>query len=134
VSWIPDHPGVYELHVSLDNTPLKGSPFTVKAHGASVPDNSPIEISHEIKVSLKIQTYDKRHDAQSRGGDNIKIVVTGKKDGVLPFEAKDNNDGTYTLTFMASSQEYRIEATLDGKQCKGSPFNFIVPAFEKHQG
>jgi len=132
VTWLPDHPGVYELHVGLDGKKLKGSPFSVKVHGASVAANSPVTIAHEIKVTVNVKLYDKRLEAQSRGGDIVVIEVLGKA-GPVPVELVDNNDGSYQVTWIATAQEYKISATLEGKHCQGSPFTFVVPPFEvKH--
>jgi len=61
------------------------------------------------------------------GGDPFKVSIVGPYDSEVEPTIKDNNDGTYEVTYEPNvAGPHRVEVTLNGTPISGSPWNFEV--------
>jgi len=121
VIWSPDLPGTYLIHVKINDKHIHNSPISVVCHEGAYATNSKLKYSEEIHCIVTLQAYNKKNKRKTTGGDNTKIEVEGPN-GPLPLQVIDNNDGTYTLKYLASHGHYRISGYVDGNHVSGSPF------------
>jgi len=122
--------GAYFLHVTLEGTPIKDSPFSVNVTpGAASASLSSAEGEGLIKaiagetatfvVSLK-DSYG--NPLKASGGD-----VAAQVDEANECSVYDNKDGTYRAQYRATKSGQRtINVTVNGSPIAGSPFTAVV--------
>ena len=75
------------------------------------------------RVSLKVITKDHSGQFCKKGGSQVIILVQSCGGDVTPVEVKDNEDGSYSGSFVANQVgEVKLSVTIKGQQIKGSPF------------
>ena len=74
-------------------------------------------------VQFVMETRDSCNCRCLRGGSIVSVQLETATKKVIPFEVKDNNDGTYTASFMASQVgEFNLIICVDGHLAKEAPF------------
>ena len=78
-------------------------------------------------VDIKVVTKDQSNCLCHRGGSKVVIQAQSSKGVVTPVEVKDNEDGSYSASFVANQVgEVKLSITIKGQQIKGSLFNMKV--------
>ena len=68
------------------------------------------------KFDFKIITKDHNNARCSKGGGHIIAKVQSSKGDVVPVEVKDNNDGSYSASFVTKQVgEAKLSVTIEGK-------------------
>ncbi|XP_072019601.1 tripartite motif-containing protein 2-like [Amphiura filiformis] len=110
-----------ELHVTINGTEVKGSPFN------TLPEVDPQQCTICLKLPggyhiqrAIVQTVNIRSDKMTTG--NEKVEAT--QDGHLP-RVQDNHDGTYTFDYNSNEGSQLLHVKINGTEMKGSPFNTL---------
>ena len=78
-------------------------------------------------VGCKIITKDRDNAHCSKGGSDIVAQVQSSRGEVVPVEVKDNNDGSYSASFVTKHVgEVKLSVTIKGQHIKGSPYSVIM--------
>lgn len=90
---------------------------------AQVPDGKPLRTTR-----ITVTTRDRYDNRLTTGGAAITATITeGPNAGLGSISVRDNQDGTYTLTYSPLWKGTDVIAiALDGTQIKGSPFSSVV--------
>ena len=100
--------------------------------GSPVPDNCevtdiPLQPLVRNQIDFKIITKDHNNARCSKGGSHIIAQVQSSKGDVVPVEVKDNNDGSYSASFVTKQVgEAKLSVTIKGEHIKGSPYSVMV--------
>ena len=100
--------------------------------GSPVPDNCevtdiPLQPLVRNQLDFKIVTKDHNNARCSKGGSHIIAQVQSSKGDVVPVELKDNNDGSYSASFVTKQVgEAKLSVTIEGEHIKGSPYSVMV--------
>ncbi|XP_065885312.1 tripartite motif-containing protein 2-like [Dysidea avara] len=81
------------------------------------------------KVGFTIITKDHNNERCSKGGSHIIAQAQSSSGGdVVPVEVKDNNDGSYSASFVTKQLvgEMKLSITIEGDHIKGSPYTIMV--------
>ncbi|XP_065911104.1 tripartite motif-containing protein 2-like [Dysidea avara] len=80
------------------------------------------------KIDFTIITKNCDNECCSKGGSNIIVQAQSSRGGdVVPVEGKDNNDGSYSASFVTKQVgEVKLSITIEGNHIKGSPYTFLV--------
>ena len=79
------------------------------------------------QIDFKIVTKDHNNARCSKGGSHIIAQVQSSKGDVVPVEVKDNNDGSYSASFVTMQVgEAKLSVTIEGENIKGSPYSVMV--------
>ena len=79
------------------------------------------------QVNCKIITKDRDNAHCSRGGSDIVAQVQSSRGEVVPVEVKDNNDESYSVSFVTKHVgELKLSVTIKGQHIKGSPYSVMV--------
>jgi len=116
VTYRPDKPGDYTIHVDLEGKPIKSAPFHVTAKAGTDATNSGFGI-----FSFTLQAKDKRGKPKDFGGDQFNVDIRGPEGAEIEVQTMDNNDGTYTAIYALSGEgvkgkTFRVVAKLNGHQ------------------
>ena len=101
------------------------------SHGDVCPVNCevfdiPEMVSNGEKVKFKVVTKDQSYHLH-HGGSKVVIQAQSSRGNIAPVEVKDNEDGSYSASFVANQVgEVKLSVTIKGQQIKGSPFNVKV--------
>jgi adhesin/invasin len=114
----------------MDGTPISGSPYTSTVAGpspahstATVPDGT---VERETEIVIQARDADGR--PWNSGGAEVLITVSGAN-SEEPFEADDEDDGTYTADYKPTAVGTdTISITMDGTPISGSPYTSTVGA------
>jgi len=128
VQYNPTEPGDYHVNVTLHDHPIKDMPKKVHIKPSPDAGKSWAEgpalhglVDNEPGV-FTIHAVDHTGKPRNDGGDHFDVKIDGPKGPVHP-EVKDNNDGTYGVTFDPSEPgPYNIAVNLEGKPIKDSPW------------
>ena len=75
------------------------------------------------RVSFKVVTKDQNGQPCQKGGSQVIIQAQSSRGDVTPIEMKDDNNGSYSASFVANQVgEVKLSVTIKGRQIKGSPF------------
>jgi len=126
VTWAPPkQPVDYDVHVHYNNNPLLHAPFRVRITAVAHGPSSQIEIISFLTVTVKIVVFTIRDKPTRKftGGDKVDIEVHGMDKKLVPHVAKDNSDGTYSVTFVheAGIGEFEVSARVNGEEVENSP-------------
>jgi filamin len=114
VEFDPAEPGNYDIAVTLEGKPIKDSPWKVKCKEGTDAGNSGFGV-----FSFTIQSFDKRKNKKTFGGDHFDVKIKGPSKSEVETQNTDNNDGTYTCVYALSGpkgSKFRIRAFLNGKK------------------
>ncbi|XP_065902619.1 tripartite motif-containing protein 2-like [Dysidea avara] len=80
------------------------------------------------KLDFIIITQNCNYERCSKGGSHIVVQAQSSKGGdVVPIKVKDNNDGSYSASFVAKQvEEVKLSITIEGVHIKGSPYTVMV--------
>ena len=80
------------------------------------------------KLEFTIITKNCNYERCSNGGSHIVVQAQSSKEGdVVPIKVKDNNDGSYSASFVAKQvEEVKLSITIEGDHIKGSPYTVMV--------
>jgi filamin len=137
VSYQPLDPGNHQVDVILrTKIPLfydhiKDSPYTVIVSGtdnsASLVWGPGLEDVYDTKpTEFYIKSKDRDGNDMGRGGDPYKVTIDGPN-GPVPCEIKDNQDGTYTVSYAPEDHgDHVIQVNLRDKPVAKSPYTVNV--------
>jgi len=138
VSYTPTLVGPYQLEVKVEGQTIGGgkNPFPILVISGAADASRSIASGPgltEAKIGevnqFTIEARDAHDNPVTMGGANIGGTL--ELDGeVIPIEAVDNGDGTYTCSYpaVAKAGTYKITPTLDGHPVKDAPFELVVAA------
>jgi len=118
-------PGYYFVNITLDDEPIKGSPYKVLIEAAnaghSYAEGPGLEGGQATKPAVfTIHAVDADGNARRDGGDPFKVDVKGPAH-VTPH-VKDNGDGTYTVEYNPTEPgDYTVNTTLHDQPIKDMP-------------
>ena len=98
----------------------------------AVPDNCevtgiPIRPCVGNKVDFKVITNNNKNIRCSKGGSHIIAHLQSTTGDVVLVEVKDNNDGSYSASFVANQVgKSKLSVTVKGQHIKGSPYSMMV--------
>eukprot|EP01126_Amoeba_proteus_P016101 TRINITY_DN1738_c0_g1_i5.p1 TRINITY_DN1738_c0_g1~~TRINITY_DN1738_c0_g1_i5.p1 ORF type:complete len:607 (+),score=135.06 TRINITY_DN1738_c0_g1_i5:1268-3088(+) len=113
-SYVPVSPGPHVVEVKLNDQHIKDSPFNVDidyssetanagnswADGPGIQDD--VNKTRQPEPStFTIHAVDKNGVPKTTGGDLFNVVIEDPLFDIVPSEVKDNNDGTYTVSYQA---------------------------------
>ena len=129
-SYTPTSAGSDQVAITMDGTPIGGSPLTSEvAAGSPSPANSTATVPDgKVKrpTNISVQATDAYGNPRSTGGDTVRVSVSGAN-SYGPVIAVDRGDGTYTLAYTpAKKGTDRVDITMNGTPIKGSPFSSKV--------
>ena len=79
------------------------------------------------KIGCKIITKDHNNAHCTKGGSDVIAQVQSSRGEVVPVEVKDNNDGSYSASFVTKHVgEVKLSVTIKGQHIKGSPYSIMV--------
>ncbi|XP_065920493.1 tripartite motif-containing protein 2-like isoform X2 [Dysidea avara] len=79
------------------------------------------------KIGFTIITKNHNNDHCSKGGSHIIVQAQSSRGGDVPVEVKDNNDGSYSASFVTKQVgEVKLSITIEGDHIKGSPYTIMV--------
>ena len=111
-----------------DLLPHFGQLFTHIDPAASEVVNIPNEVivgSPKVEFTI-ITKYSTGHPC-SIGGSQVSVQVQSSNGEVTTIPVKDNNDGSYTASFVAQRiGGVKVSVFVNGQHIKGSPYNIVV--------
>ena len=123
----PKVPGVYHVHVFINQEEISSSPYKVKyrepfdvtAVKMNLLDSEPYTVGESVKIKI---------DCTEAGKGNLSVKATGPAFGSKPkCEVIDSKDGTYLVSYKLNSVgKYKIEISESGKPVAGSPVKVKV--------
>ncbi len=131
-SYTPTSTGTDQVDITMNGTPIGGSPFTsTVAPGSASPAHSTATVPDGIAglpTDIVVQARDESGDPFDFGGATVVVTVSGaNKAGSLTVT--DRGDGTYTASYTPTSAGTdKIEITMEGTPISGSPFASAVVA------
>ncbi|CAL9703550.1 unnamed protein product [Knipowitschia caucasica] len=127
VEYVPYEAGMYNLNVTYDKRPIKGSPFSVpvsdtvdstkvKCQGAGLGTNVRANIPQTFTV-----------DASKAGVAPLQVRVQGPKGVVEPVEIVDNGDQTHSVNYVPTREgPYSINVLYADEEIPRSPYKVKV--------
>eukprot|EP01133_Synstelium_polycarpum_P015677 gene15677-18631_t len=132
VEYKPLDQGQATITVSLNGTKIKGMPVTITVKPSTDPKRSFAEgpaAIHNTLATLTIHSVDYSSNPRSTGGDSYEVTITGPGQEGIPVTVKDNNDGTYRVTYTPVKYgEYVISIKLNGESIKDMPLTITIAA------
>jgi adhesin/invasin len=129
-SYAPTVAGTDNVAITINGTPIGGSPFTsfinpaevdAASSSASVPANG----AAGLTTSITITARDSLGNSQIAGGATVVVNVTGANT-VMP-SVTDNGDGTYAASYTPTVAGTDVIAiTVNGGSVAGSPFTSVI--------
>ena len=129
--------GLYEIKVSLGDTQVEGSPFSMQAlpsearasHSVAFGRNGSLSLATAGKVNefyvLAKDTYGNQLHASAAG--NFSVVLHGPGGLETPATVRDQLDGMYAVEFMpTASGVYSIDVLFNQLHVYGSPYTTLV--------
>lgn len=126
--------GVYEMAVSIDGQPIKGSPFaTTVRPGATCAGLSTLSGGGRssavagTSAQLTIRAVDCYGNAQTAGGDPFTVVLTRPGVPNVLGAVIDRGNGTYSVTYNATIRGlWQLATKAGGVHVVGSPHTVLV--------
>ena len=79
------------------------------------------------KVGCKIIIKNQNNTLCSKGGSDVIAQVQSSRGEVVPVEVKDNNDGSYSASFVTKhDREVKLSVTIEGQHIKGSHYSIMM--------
>jgi len=126
-SYTPNAPGRYQVDITLDGQPIKGSPYRPLIENAnaknSYADGDGLthgQTKHPLRFTIHSVDADGNHVKE--GGDPYEVKISGPEN---PHpQVSDNRDGTYSVLYQVEKPgTYTIDVTLHGAHIRDSPFH-----------
>ena len=126
---------------SSSGTHVKDSPFdtlvtadVAAGNGTIVSSGDFSSVLTDTYVDIVIEARDKHGNIQPEGGDDVSVIATLHQEEtvlltVIEPPVIDNDNGTYSTGFMASSNmtgTYTVDITVNGEHISGSPFTMVI--------
>ncbi len=129
-SYTPTVTGTDNVAITMNGTPISGSPFTSAVGAGSVsPESSTATVPSGRKgrhTDIVVQARDAFGNPLSVGGEVVVVTVSGTNP-TDPITATDRGDGTYTARYTPPDRGTDIVAiTMNGTPINGSPFTSNV--------
>ena len=134
VSFTPDVPGDYLIHVSKDENPLPGSPYRVTVKEYKSDPSKCFVVLEDKPLFEKAQRFGKpcqfRISTLDAGPGTLNITARGP--GKADVKIFDNNDGTYTCEFSPSVPgQYHVDILWDDQAIDESPYTLTFKQRKK---
>ena len=98
----------------------------VNPHTSEIIDLTQLTIVGK-KIELTVVTKDSNGDCYVKGGSKVSAQIQLFSGDVTAGEVKDNNDGSYTVSFVAEQfGKAKLSVSINGEQIKGSPYSISV--------
>merc|ERR1712217_863813 len=82
-----------------------------------------------LPTHFTIQAADRNGEKMKEGGDDFEVKIKDAKGNDVPFDLKDNNDGTYDVKYKPNGPgNHKVDVNLRGKPIKDAPFNVGIRA------
>ena len=130
VTFTAQSAGEHELHVTIGNGHVKGSPFKFQISGAHAASSTcdagyvPKAVVGKERM-VKVTARDK--EGKPCGGEKVEasLRLKGSQDPPVQGRSTDHGDGSYSVTFTAQSAgEQELHVTIGNSHVKGSPFKY----------
>jgi hypothetical protein len=123
--------GIYATVVTVDGTPIAGSPFTFYSFLASelstVSAPATAALGQTVAVTIQGVTLEGTNVTTGEGPDLFSVVVTGPDNQPALVTGVDNQDGTYAYSFDATAAgAYVVAASIEGQPLVGSGATIAV--------
>ena len=83
----------------------------------------PLQLLVGNKVDFKVLTKGFKYAHCPKGGSDVIAQVQSSRGEVVPVEVKDNNDGSYSVSFVSEQVgEVKLSVTIEGEHIRGSPY------------
>eukprot|EP01089_Gocevia_fonbrunei_P013346 TRINITY_DN340_c0_g1_i5.p1 TRINITY_DN340_c0_g1~~TRINITY_DN340_c0_g1_i5.p1 ORF type:complete len:1157 (-),score=418.97 TRINITY_DN340_c0_g1_i5:34-3504(-) len=123
-------PGPYQVDITLDGQPIKNSPYKLLIENANAgnswaegPGLEKGQQNHEAVFTIHAVGPD--GSEVKSGGDPFLVTISGPEN--IEVTPKDNNDGTYTVSYVPRKYgNYNIGVTLHGSPIKDAPFSVPI--------
>ncbi len=131
-SYTPTSAGTDQVAITMNGTPVSGSPFTsTVAAGSPSPTHSTATVrdgTAALPTNIVVQARDESGKPFNFGGATVVVTVSGaNKAGALTV--MDRSDGTYTAGYTPTSAGTdQVAITMNGTPVSGSPFTSAVVA------
>ena len=122
--------GEHELHVTIGNSHVKGSPFKFQIPGILAATCDAGYVPKAVvgkKRTVNVTAMNKESKPCGRGGEKVEASLRLKGSQVPPVQDRstDHDDGSYSVTFTAQSAgEHELHVTIGNEHVKGSPFKY----------
>jgi len=124
--------GDYEVDVTMNGTPIQGSPFKLHVEaGAASTSNTTAEgegLAHAVSGSqsaFKVITRDSKGNLVGKGGNKVEVSLKGPEK--LEGTVTDKHDGTYEAHYTPLlAGNYSLRVKVDNQHIKDSPFKLAV--------
>lgn len=128
-SYTPTVGGNDNVAITLNGTPINGSPFTSFVAGGVDPAQSTATVpgagTPGVETSITVQARDAGGNPITTGGETVVITVTGANSATPTVT--DVGNGTYTASYSpANVGPDNIAITMNGLAISGSAFSSIV--------
>ena len=133
VTYTAEKAGDYTVDVTYEDAHIKDMPK--KLHIEAAPDAGQSWAegpglekpnTHHEQV-FTIHAVDHEGQPRKTGGDDFQVSIKGPEE--LKPAVKDNNDGTYTVTYVATKPgDYNVDVTYEGAHIKDMPKSVFVEA------
>jgi hypothetical protein len=128
-SYTPTVAGTDQVGVTLDGSPVSGSPFSsTVAAGAVDPASSSAVVPDGVAgnpTTITVVARDQFGNQVATGGASVSVDITGANPGSA--SVTDNGDGTYTATYTpAVSGTDTVSIQINSTPVQGSPFTSII--------
>ena len=125
ITFIPEEPGDYIIHILLKGVPLAGSPYKLKV-GAHTVDPSKIRVyGPGLKSATAGQETCFTVDAKNAGPGTLSIDAEGPDK--LDVRCEQQNEGLYLVSYTPKiGGEYKINIGFGGVDVPNSPFKINV--------
>eukprot|EP01103_Thecamoeba_quadrilineata_P007870 TRINITY_DN17692_c0_g1_i1.p1 TRINITY_DN17692_c0_g1~~TRINITY_DN17692_c0_g1_i1.p1 ORF type:complete len:1527 (+),score=410.22 TRINITY_DN17692_c0_g1_i1:73-4653(+) len=137
VTYSPETPGPVFIEVFVEGKKQKEFTYSIQTESSpahslafgpgveSAPVNKP--------TSFTVQVLDSKNRPVKSSNDVIAVVVhrdgdaNHKKEKVEPVQVKNNNDGTYTVSYLPKlAGDHSVDITLNGSAIDGSPYHPVI--------
>jgi len=124
-------PGKYQVDITLDGQPIKGSPYQLLIENANAgnswAEGPGLEGGQQGKEGVfTIHAVDADGKPVKAGGDPFAVKIKGPEGEVKP-KVTDNGDGTHTVKYTPTGYgDYDVDVSLHGDHIKDAPFRVSI--------
>lgn len=130
-AYVPIRTGVDVVTVRYQGASLQESPAqSVVAPGPADPSTSTAVVTTSgvifVRVDVEVTTRDAQGNLLGRGGDQVQIIPNGGAPRICEPNGqtcRDNEDGTYSDSFILFATAVRIDILLNGAPLADSPYS-----------
>ncbi|MFO8174904.1 MAG: filamin/ABP280 repeat domain-containing protein [Longimicrobiales bacterium] len=128
--YTPTVGGTDTVSITMDGTPISGSPYTSRVDGASPAHSTATVPDGKVKepTNIVVQARNVYGNPVTVGGETVVVTVSGTNTAG-PITATDVGDGTYTASYtphpVRTGKDY-VEITMNGTPISGSPYTSTI--------